>query len=146
MDIASKLDSKTIGDIKTFIIIALVVLLFFKIVRFGYISNGEGFASVDRNFFVGDNVVKRNYTKTSKAKFYMRPDRYAVNNSEGNERCQSPFNTTDSRWNVNSAAGANGTCSDLMWHDMEPRAILFDNSSKCRNSTYNVPGGVITRN
>lgn len=49
-------------------------------------------------------------------------------------------------WDVPHKAGANNTCSDLLWHKMEPRMILQDIGMKCTDcgpqTNYNSPSGV----
>ena len=47
-------------------------------------------------------------------------------------------------WYPGQTPGANGTCTDLMWHVTSPRNILKDNSMKCNEvrKHYMTPNGV----
>ena len=82
---------------------------------------------------------------STKPTFYMRGDRDRTNSRN------SYYKIVDSRthhnlpcgpqisWDVPYEPGYNGVYSDLLWHSISPRMILYDNSLKCNGDNFVSP-------
>ena len=163
MDRITNMDAQTVSNIKTFIIVALIVLLFLKMTRTDYIvieNKTDSYYSVSYDGFKTlDNINQiskgscpitncnnlTNMYGKPKPNSFVRTERYTTKTSENNKKCMSPLNTCDKRWDVSVVPGANGTCSDKLWHNMEPKTILTDNCLHCNDfqNTYIAPSGHI---
>lgn len=72
---------------------------------------------------------------------------YVDHDGCSNGRCMGGTCAPNIDWDVKKEPGANGVCGDTLWHFMEPRMILQDNSMRCgefsKGKTYNSPSGVM---
>lgn len=134
-------------NMKTFIIMGLIVLLLLIILQRDYFVfplENFSFNLGEKPCYTSCNTQKDSYNDMkSSSKCSVRKERYTTRTSEGHKFCGSPLNTCDKKWDVGYSAGANGTCSDSIWHTTEPRAIFVDNRMKCKDfeGDYKAPSG-----
>lgn len=91
------------------------------------------------------NLIGLNTHYSDKPTFYIRGDRDRTNSRN------TFYKIVDSRtqhnlpcgpqisWDVPYEPGYNGVYSDLLWHSISPRMILYDNSLKCNGDNFVSP-------